>query len=84
MCVLLVQGGAIQLSNEFLWAEADFVHSVLVLNNTINSYSSGMFLGVDPPVRANHLPLPLISTIVNRHIESGQIDGRHLCLGSQS
>ncbi len=46
------------MSNEFLWVEADFVHSVLVLNNTINSYSSGMFLGVDPPVSTKHLPLP--------------------------
>ncbi len=40
------------MSPEFLWHESDFVNNVLVLNNTINSYSGGMQLGTEASVRA--------------------------------
>lgn len=45
-----MKGFAIQMSPEYLWVESDFVNNVLVLNNTINTYSPGIWLGVDPTV----------------------------------
>lgn len=52
-----MKGFAIQMSPEYLWVESDFVNNVLVLNNTINSYSPGIWLGVDPTVRTRRLIL---------------------------
>ena len=39
---------AIELAPEWGWKEADFVHNILVANNSINSNGSGIWLGVDP------------------------------------
>lgn len=47
-----LMGYALQMSPEFYWNEADYVNNVLVINNTVNSYGGGMFLGDSPLVRA--------------------------------
>jgi hypothetical protein len=43
-----LKGWGIELAPEYIWVEADFVHNVLVADNVVNSYASGMWLGVDP------------------------------------
>ena len=42
-----MQGFGVEMAPEATWREADFVHNVLVLNNVINSYGPGIFLGMD-------------------------------------
>ena len=39
---------AIELAPEWGWKESDFVHNILIANNTINSNGTGIWLGVDP------------------------------------
>jgi hypothetical protein len=48
-----LKGFGIIMSPEHLWVESDFVNNVLVLNNTINSYAPGIWLGMAPSVRFN-------------------------------
>ncbi len=49
-----LKGFGIQMSPEHLWVESDFVNNVLVIDNTINSYGPGIWLGVDPSVRTQN------------------------------
>ena len=50
-----LKGFGIIMSPENLWVESDFVSNVLVLNNTVNSYGPGIWLGMAPSVRVNSL-----------------------------
>lgn len=43
-----LKGWGIEMAPEYIWVEADFVHNVLVANNVINTYSMGIWLGIDP------------------------------------
>ena len=53
-----VMNFALELAPEWAWVEADFVHNVVVMDNVINTNSSGIWLGIDP----SHWKTPPMST----------------------
>ncbi len=59
---------ALELAPEWGWKESDFVHNILIANNSINSNGTGIWLGLTPtigacrrPSRSEHLTLNSLS-----------------------
>ena len=65
-----LMGWGIQMAPEYWWAESDFVHNVLLLNNLINSNESGIWVGID---QAGLPALPQYTNNYNVHIVGNTI-----------